>query len=301
MSAGRFAPSPSGDMHIGNLRTAALAWVWARRSSRRFVLRIEDIDRVREGAAARQVEHLKLLGLDWDGEVLMQSSRRFAHLQALSKLRASGHLFECFCSRREIAAATRAPHTPAGFYPGTCRDLSSSERAQARARLAALGRAPAWRLLPDVDSWAVVDDLHGEVVEPIDCVVLQRGDGAVAYNLAVVVDDAFQGVDQVVRGDDLLFTAPTQAYLASLLGLPAPSYVHVPLVLNAEGARLAKRDGAVTLPQLLDAGWSLEKVWSVLAASVGAGEDVADAAGFAAVFDPATMPREPWVFTPPSA
>ena len=301
MSAGRFAPSPSGDMHIGNLRTAALAWVWARRSGRDFVLRVEDIDRVQPGAADRQVEHLELLGLDWDGPVLMQSSRRREHLAALAQLQAAGRLFECYCSRRDIAAAARAPHTPPGFYPGTCLHLSAAQRQAQRQRLADLGRAPALRLRPAVESWSATDELHGQVSEPIDCVVLQRGDGAVAYNLAVVVDDAFQGVDQVVRGDDLLFTAPTQAYLARELGLPEPTYAHVPLVLNTEGARLAKRDGAVTLPQLLAAGWTLVRVWREMAASVGIDEDVDSAGEFLQAFEVARMPREPWVFIPPAA
>ena len=157
------------------------------------------------------------------------------------------------------------------------------------------------RLRPAVESWSATDELHGQVNEPIDCVVLQRGDGAVAYNLAVVVDDAFQGVDQVVRGDDLLFTAPTQAYLACELGLPEPTYAHVPLVLNTEGARLAKRDGAVTLPQLLAAGWTLVRVWREMAASVGIDEDVDSAGEFLQAFEVARMPREPWVFIPPAA
>lgn len=301
MSAGRFAPSPSGDMHIGNLRTAALAWTWARRSGRDFVVRIEDIDRVQPGAGERQIEHLRQLGLDWKDPVLWQSTRRRAHEDALAHLQSAGLLFECYCSRREIAAAARAPHTPPGFYPGTCLHLSSAQRASERQRLAALGRAPALRLRPAVTTWEAADALHGTVSEPIDCVVLQRGDGAVAYNLAVVVDDAFQQVDQVVRGDDLLFTAPTQAYLAHELGLPTPSYVHVPLVLNTRGVRLAKRDGAVTLPQLLHAGWTVAQVWQTLAASVGIAGEATSAEQFARAFKPCDLPRQPWVFTPPDA
>lgn len=296
-SAGRFAPSPSGDMHIGNLRTAVLAWMWARRSGRDFVLRIEDIDRVKEGAAGRQIEDLETLGLDWDGEVLFQSTRHEAHLEAIEKLRNSGLLFECYCSRKDIAQAASAPHVKPGTYPGTCRNLTEEQRIHERERLAKQGRKPAWRLDPKVDEWSVHDDLFGTVTEPIDCVVLQRGDGTIAYNLVVVVDDAYQNVDQVVRADDLLTQAPAQAYIAHELGLPEPTYAHVPLAVNEDGARLAKRDGAVTLRQLMELGWSTEDVISAISESLGF--EASTVQELLEVFDPGQMNREQWVFTPP--
>lgn len=297
MFAGRYAPSPSGDLHIGNLRTALLAWAWARQSGRKFVMRVEDIDRVQDGAASRQLEDLSRVGIDWDGDVLFQSSRRDAHERALNKLADAGLLFECFCSRREIAEAASAPHGGPRAYPGTCRDLSESRRAQRRAEIAEQGRKPALRLNPRVKQWSVKDDLCGAVTQMIDCVVLQRGDGTLAYNLVVVVDDAFQGVDQVVRADDLLFTAPTQAYIAYELGLQEPTYAHVPLVVNEKGDRLAKRDGAVTLRDLFAVGWDTERVMREMTRSLGCEAPTAN--DFLCRFDPTSMSRDPWVFTPP--
>ncbi|HHT40549.1 MAG TPA: tRNA glutamyl-Q(34) synthetase GluQRS [Actinomyces sp.] len=295
--AGRFAPSPSGDMHIGNLRTAVLAWIWARRTGRDFVMRIEDIDRVKEGAAERQLEDMRTLGLDWDGEALYQTTRHEAHAEAIEKLKARGLLFECYCSRKDIQEAASAPHVKPGTYPGTCRNLTEDQRRHERARLAKHGRSPALRLNPNVDSWTVTDELFGSVTEPIDAVVLQRGDGTIAYNLCVVVDDAYQGVDQVVRADDLLSSAPTQAYIANVLGLPEPTYVHVPLVVNEDGARLAKRDGAVTLRQLREAGWSVADVVGAISKSLGF--EARTVTELLEVFDPKKMNREQWVFVPP--
>lgn len=300
VGVGRFAPSPSGDLHIGNLRTAILAWIWAKRSGRDFVIRVEDIDRVKLGAAEHQLADLARIGLDWCSPVLFQSSRDEAHRQALAKLEATGLVFECFCSRKDIAAASQAPHARPGCYPGTCLGLSQAEREAKRQALAADGRMPALRLLPAVKTWQVVDFFAGQVIEPIDYPVLRRSDGKIAYNLAVVVDDAFQQVDQVVRADDLLFSAPTQSYLASVLGFAQAEYVHVPLVVNQNMDRLAKRDGAVTLTQLIDAGWSVGDVVSQIGASLGItnpGRTVTELAG---QFDPALMPREPWIFTPPA-
>ena len=296
MAAGRFAPSPSGDMHIGNLRTALLAWAWARQSGRDFVLRVEDIDRVKQGAAQRQIEDLATLGIDWDDDVLFQSTRRPAHEAAIAQLHEAGLLFECYCSRRDIKEAASAPHVRPGSYPGTCRNLLPAERERRRAELAGVGRRPALRLNPTVDVWSVEDDLFGTVTEPIDCVVLQRGDGTLAYNLVVVVDDAFQGVDQVVRADDLLSSAPAQAYIAHALGLAQPRYAHVPLVINEAGDRLAKRDGAVTLREFLDLGWTVADVVGKIAGSLGF--EARSAEQFLDVFDQRKMVRTPWVFSP---
>lgn len=294
VGAGRYAPSPSGDLHLGNLRTAVLTWALARGSSRAFHLRIEDLDRVREGAEQRQLEDLAALGLDWDGEVVRQSERGAAHRAALETLTAQGLVYECYCTRREILEAPSAPHAPPGAYPGTCRDLAPAAREVGRERMRALRREPALRLRAGTDAWSVQDLWAGDVDGTVDDLVLRRGDGVVAYNLAVVVDDAAAGVDQVVRADDLLSSAPRQAYLAHLLGLPAPSYAHVPLAVNARGERLAKRDGAVTLRDRLDRGESTAQVMGRIGDSLGL-PDCRSAADVLARWDPASLVREPWV------
>lgn len=287
MTAGRFAPSPSGDLHVGNLRTALLAWLFARTSGRDFLLRIEDLDRVRPGAEERQLRDLRALGIDWDGPLIRQSDRQPLYAGAVAQLADAGLVYECFCSRKEIHEAPSAPHHPPGAYPGTCRDLSEAQREERRA-----GRPAALRLRAVIGSHTVTDLLHGRVEGAVDDIVLVRNDGVPAYNLAVVVDDAAQGIDQIVRGDDLLSSAPRQAYLASLLGYAQPTYAHVPLVLNAEGKRLAKRDGAVTLDDLADKGLDAEAVRELLLTSLGL------AASYD--FDPTKLPREPWIFVPPT-
>ncbi|ATG50367.1 tRNA glutamyl-Q(34) synthetase GluQRS [Brachybacterium vulturis] len=291
--AGRYAPSPSGDLHLGNLRTALLAWVLARRSGRAFHLRVEDLDRVREGAEQRQLEDLAALGLDWDGEVVRQSERGEAFTAAIGVLEAQGRVFECYCTRREILEAPSAPHAPPGAYPGTCRDLSPAAREQGRGRMRELRREPALRLRAEVPSWQVRDRWAGEVTGTVDDLVLRRGDGVVAYNLAVVVDDAAAGVDQVVRADDLLSSAPRQAHLAHLLGLPEPGYAHVPLAVSTAGARLAKRDGAVTLRDRLERGESAAAVVERIGRSLGL-EGCRSARDVLERWDPATLPRHPW-------
>ncbi|EME19399.1 tRNA glutamyl-Q(34) synthetase GluQRS [Rhodococcus triatomae] len=293
--AGRFAPSPSGDLHLGNLRTALLAWLFARTTGRSFLMRVEDLDRVRPGAEERQLADLAAIGLDWDGDVVRQSERLPRYAAALDTLVAAGLTYECFCTRREIQQAATAPHGPDGHYPGTCRNLTDEQRRAKRDS----GRPPAIRLRAGVTDFTVDDLLHGRHTGLVDDVVLRRGDGIPAYNLAVVVDDAAQGVDQVVRGDDLLGSAPRQAYLASLLGLPVPVYAHVPLALNAEGARLAKRDGAVTLADQAALGLGPDAVRAVLAMSLGMAEpgEIPSTAELLARFDPGTLPRTPWVFT----
>lgn len=302
--SGRYAPSPSGDLHLGNLRTAMLAWLFARSTGRRFLMRIEDLDRARDaGAAERQLADLAALGLDWDGEPVRQTERAAEHEAAIARLDAAGLVYECTCTRREIAEAPTAPHDPPGAYPGTCRDRDEAERAAAREAI--LPRLPALRLrVPEAEREQAFDDLLlGRVSGAGDDLVLRRGDGAIAYNLAVVVDDAAMGVDQVVRGDDLASSTPRQVLLQRLLGLPAPpamEYAHVPLVLGPTGARLAKRDGAVTLSDLAAAGVEPARVRSLLAASLGLAAP-AERVGMAellARFDPAALPREPWVWRP---
>jgi len=288
-TAGRFAPSPSGELHVGNLRTAILAWLFARSTGRRFLMRVEDLDRARAGAEAEQLRDLAAIGVSWDGGVVRQTDREHLYAEAIERLAASGLTYECFCTRREIQEAPSAPHAPQGAYPGTCRNLSEAERAGKRAV-----RPAAVRLRAAVAEATVRDVLHGSFTGVVDDFVLRRNDGVTAYNLAVVVDDAAQGVDQVVRGDDLLPSTPRQAYLATLLDIPVPEYAHVPLVVNADGARLAKRDGAVTLADLAAAGVPVDRVRDALLASLGLPAGSLDHA--LAAFDPAALPREPWVW-----
>jgi glutamyl-tRNA synthetase len=288
-TAGRFAPSPSGELHVGNLRTAILAWLFARSTGRRFLLRVEDLDRARAGAEAEQLRDLAAIGVSWDGGVVRQTDREPVYAAAIQRLTDAGRSYECFCTRREIQEAPSAPHAPQGAYPGTCRNLGDAERAARRAV-----RPAALRLRADVAEATVYDVLHGSFTGVVDDFVLRRNDGVTAYNLAVVVDDAAQGIDQVVRGDDLLPSTPRQAYLASLLDIPVPEYAHVPLVLNADGARLAKRDGAVTLADLAAVGVSVDRVRDTLLASLGLPPGPLEQALTA--FDSAALPREAWVW-----
>ena len=297
--AGRYAPSPSGDLHFGNLRTAVLAWLFARQSGRNFYLRVEDIDSERSSteSAQRQVEDLEALGLDFDPPVMYQHDRGKAYADALARL----DTYECYCTRRDIREAASAPHAQPGMYPGTCRDLTDEQRAYRRSELHAEGRLPAIRLRAHARDWTVQDYFQGACTGAVDDVILKRGGrtdqaqaGDWAYNLAVVVDDGYQGIDQVVRGDDLLFSAPAQAYLAHELGLAQPEYVHVPLVVNDEGRRLAKRDGAVTLREMLER-MPVEAVVGEIAASVGY-PGATTVTELLDIFDPSKMPREPWVW-----
>ena len=289
-SAGRFAPSPSGELHVGNLRTAIIAWLFARSTGRRFLLRVEDLDRARAGAEAVQLRDLAAIGLTWDGEVVRQTDRGPVYDQAIARLEEAGLTYECFCTRREIQEAPSAPHAPQGAYPGTCRNLDQAELEFMRSI-----RPAAIRLRAGLHEYTVQDVLHGQFTGMVDDFVLRRNDGVTAYNLAVVVDDAEQGIDQVVRGDDLLPSTPRQAYLAALLNIPVPEYAHVPLVVNRDGARLAKRDGAVTLADLAQAGMAVDAVRGRLLASLGLAAGNLDQALQA--FDPARLPREPWVWT----
>ncbi|WP_461188244.1 tRNA glutamyl-Q(34) synthetase GluQRS [Arthrobacter sp. Z4-13] len=289
-SAGRFAPSPSGELHVGNLRTAVLAWLFARSSGRKFLLRVEDLDRARSGAEAEQLRDLAAIGVTWDGEVVRQTARGTLYAAAIARLEAAGLTYECFCTRREIQEAPSAPHAPQGSYPGTCRNLDPAELEFKRST-----RPAAVRLRTDVAEYTVHDVLRGTYTGVVDDFVLRRNDGVTAYNLAVVVDDAQQGIDQVVRGDDLLPSTPRQAFLASLLNIPIPEYAHVPLVVNADGVRLAKRDGAVTLRDLAEAGSSGAAVRDRLLESLGLPAGPLQRAMDA--FDPAAVPREPWVWS----
>ena len=287
--AGRFAPSPSGELHVGNLRTAMLAWLFARSTARDFLLRVEDLDRARAGAEAEQLRDLAAVGITWDGAVVHQTDRGEVYNGAIARLAGAGLTYECFCTRREIQEAPSAPHAPQGAYPGTCRNLDPAELEFKRST-----RPAAIRLRAGVTEYTVNDLLHGKYAGTVDDFVLRRNDGVVAYNLAVVVDDAAQGIDQVVRGDDLLPSTPRQAYLASLLDMPLPEYIHVPLVVNSDGVRLAKRDGAVTLGDLAHAGTPVSEVRDRLLESLGLPPGTLEQA--LAAFRPEKLPREAWVW-----
>ena len=300
VAAGRFAPSPTGELHLGNLRTALVAWLCARSTGSRFVLRFEDLDRVtsRPEFVVSQTEDLRALGLDWDDEPLVQSTRFDAHHEAIDRLIANGHTYECFCTRREIAEATQAPNGPStvGPYPGRCRLLTEYQRADYRAA----GRVPAVRLRSPCATASVFDRLQGPSIFPVDDVVLRRNDGVPAYNLAVVVDDAFQRVEEVVRADDLLPSAAPQQIIARLLDLPPILYVHVPLAVNAAGQRLAKRDGAVTIRQLAAQGISGAQALAMLARSLDlcAPRETPTLDQLLQRVSVDALPRQPWVAVP---
>lgn len=249
VAVGRFAPTPSGRMHLGNVFSLLMAWLGARSAGGGVVLRIEDLDpRARgEGAVDLLLDDLEWLGLTWDEGPFRQSDRTGRYEEALSRLRDAGLTYPCFCTRAELHAAT-APHASDGtyVYQGTCRDLSPDEVA-ARSRL----RPPATRLrVPEAGSPDAVVRFRDLVAGPREedlaraCgdFVVRRSDGVFAYQLAVVVDDAEMGVGQVVRGRDLMGSVARQAYLQDLLGYPRPDYAHVPLLVAADGRRLAKRD-----------------------------------------------------------
>jgi glutamyl-tRNA synthetase len=266
---GRFAPSPTGTLHLGNLRTALLAWLYARAQGARFLVRVEDLDagRVRPHFEAEQLDDLRTLGLDWDGPVVRQSERLHRYESALAGLDADGATYPCWCTRAEIREASSAPHgpLPEGHYPGTCRRLTAAQRAEREAS----GRPPALRVDAGAARIAFTDRIHGPQEGVVDDFVVRRNDGAFAYNLAVVVDDGAQSVGEIVRGDDLLDSTPRQLWLAERLERDAPSFAHVPLVLGGDGARLAKRHGAVTLADRLELGESAAAIRARLAASVG--------------------------------
>jgi glutamyl-tRNA synthetase len=278
---GRFAPSPTGVLHLGNLRTALLAWLFARSARSEFLVRMEDLDtgRVRPGYAEQQLEDLAAIGIDWDGEVVYQSQRLALYEDAIAAL--GDRVYECYCTRAEIREAASAPHgpLPEGAYPGTCLRLTAAELAEKRAS----GRAPALRIRADAAEVSFEDRLHGHVEGVVDDFVVRRNDGAVAYNLAVVVDDDAQGIAEVVRGDDLLDTTPRQLFLADALGLARPVYAHVPLVLGADGSRLAKRHGDVTLREVPP---DRARAWMYETLGLAEG----------GTFTPDLLPREPTVF-----
>lgn len=301
VTTGRFAPSPTGPLHLGNLRTAVLAWCFARHEGGRFVLRMEDL--TTQTAADHedgQLADLAALGLDHDGPVRRASECTAAHDAAIAELEEAGLTYPCFCSRREIREAAAAPHGTGleGAYPGTCATLSPDEVAS---RLEHRPH-PALRLRAAGREVAVTDRILGGIGAEVDDFVLRRGDGVAAYNLSVVVDDAEQGVDQVVRGDDLAPTTSRQVLLHELLGLSVPAYAHVPLVVGPDGERLSKRHGSVSLGDLARAGIGAAEVLGLIAESLGlaAPGEKPTAAQILDRFDPEAVPSGTWEFAPPA-
>ena len=276
---GRFAPSPTGELHLGGARTALAAWLAARAAGGALLLRVEDLDapRVVHGAEARIREDLAWLGLDWDEgpEVggphapYQQSLRLARYDAAVERLLASGRAFHCWCSRAEVARAAAAPHGPADDgprYPGTCRDRTTPGPRD---------RRPSVRLRVDGERVTFTDGVHGPRVEDVAATVgdfvIRRADGIPAYQLAVVVDDAAMGISDVVRGDDLLGSTARQLFLYRALDLSPPRFAHVPLVLGPDGARLSKRHGAIAVRAFGQRGLSPGRVVGLLAATLGLG------------------------------
>lgn len=303
MSTGRFAPSPTATLHLGNLRTALVAFAAARSAGSRFLLRIEDMDRsaCRPEHEASAVADLDALGLRHDGAIVRQSERGELHATAIDRLVAEDRTYPCYCTRREVLAEAQAsvaaPHGRApGAYVGTCSTLDRRGRAAREAE----GRRPSLRLRAGAEVVTFVDRLAGSRTAEVDDFIIRRADGTPAYNLAVVVDDAQQGVGEVVRGDDLLDTTPRQILLARMLGVDVPSYLHVPLVLGPDGERLAKRHGSVTLADQLAFGRSIPEVVSTFARSLGLAEpeETVSVDDVVARFDVARFPHDPWRLRP---
>jgi glutamyl-Q tRNA(Asp) synthetase len=254
----RFAPSPSGRLHLGHAFSAALGHQRARDRGGRFRLRIEDLDqgRCRPEFIDGIYEDLRWLGLDWDGEPLIQSERTEAYAAALEDLRERGLVYPCFCTRADIAQSLTAPHGDAATgYPGTCRGLPDD--LERRASTPHSWRLDSAKALTEggLPSWTEDDGraFHGRA-EDIGDAILARKDAPASYHLSCVVDDAASGVTLVVRGADLRPSTPVQRLLQSLLGLPEPTYLHHPLITHEDGRRLAKRDQAPTLAAMRDAG-----------------------------------------------
>jgi len=282
MRRGRFAPTPSGELHIGNARTALLAWLQMRSCGGAFVLRMEDIDlqRSKPAYAAQILDDLRWLGLDWDEgpdaggpyAPYTQSERLDRYEEALAHLEAAGHLYPCFCSRAKLLAVAGAPHGLASegpAYAGTCRGLTAAERSERAAR-----KSPSLRFAIPLDaeggpaSVRYTDLAAGEMTFPCGAggdFVVKRADGMYSYQLAVVVDDAAMGITDVLRGRDLLDSTPRQLLLYGALGLQAPSFAHVPLLVGPDGRRLAKRRPMQALADLRRAGVRPEAVVGLLA------------------------------------
>ena len=294
---GRWAPSPTGEFHVGNLRTALLAWLCARSGGAKLLWRFEELDGAgREDYYDHQLRDFERIGLNWDGEIFRQSERLHLYRDAIEDLKRQGLTYRCWCTRREVREAAVAPHShlPEGAYSGKCRQLTARETSENERS----GRNPAIRIVSESQLIKVDDRQLGSFEGSVDDFVLCRGDLTPSYNLAAVIDDADMGVTEVVRGDDLLPTTPRQMYLFDLLGLEPPSYAHVPLVLTHSGDRLAKRDGAVTLDDRLALGESELDVLNYLLSSLELRNigSLGELDQIARYFDPSALPTSPWIF-----
>jgi glutamyl-tRNA synthetase len=300
---GRYAPSPTGALHLGNLRTALAAWLDARSRRGRFLLRVEDLDtpRVRPGCAGQQLADLRAIGIDWDDEPWVQSRRAAEYARWFDRLPAPDRVYRCFCSRRDVQEALSAPHADPGRtgYPNTCRALDHA----AAGERAASGAQHCWRLRVPDEPVVVHDRLAGELAfdlgrEGGDFVV-RRADGLFAYQFACALDDALSGVTDVVRGADLLDSAARQTVVLESLGLAVPVYAHLPLMRGPDGRRLSKRDGDDDLRALAARGLDATGVAAYLGWTLGAcarGERAAPAA-MVARFDPDKIPRHEFTVT----
>jgi glutamyl-tRNA synthetase len=313
---GRYAPSPSGELHLGNLRTALLAWLFARHAGDAFVLRVEDLDRprMRPGATERMLTDLRWLGLDWDEgpdiggpyAPYLQSERIAIYEAYLRRLVDTGLVYPCYCSRADVLRAASAPHGPQSEgprYPGTCRTLTRQQR-QERERQ---GRPPSLRFCAPAAPISFTDLLAGpqsqRVSAEVGDFIVRRADGIFAYQFAVVVDDALMGITQVVRGADLLHSTARQIALFQALGFSPPRYAHVPLLVDATGQRLAKRAASLGLEPLRAQRFTPEQVVGLLASSAGlcpAGTAL-HPRDLLARFDPQRLSRMPFVLRTPDA
>jgi glutamyl-tRNA synthetase len=254
---GRYAPSPTGALHLGNLRTALVAWLSARSQNGQFLLRMEDLDtpRVVPGSADQILQDLEWLGLDWDGPVMYQSKRIEAYQQAMDDLSQQNLVYPCFCSRKDIQQASSAPHGNTSAYAGTCRGFNVEQRRQK-----AQHKNPSYRVIAS-------DELQSEVGD----FVIKRADGLFAYQLSVVVDDLEQGVTEVVRGADLISSTSRQLYLAHQLQPKQKpiNYFHAPLMLDKQGRRMSKRDGSESLSSWRGTGKNAPELLAHFAKSLG--------------------------------
>lgn len=265
---GRFAPTPSGRMHLGNVFAALIAWLSVRSRDGEMVLRMEDLDTQRTSAEFAEIlrDDLRWLGLTWDRETPAQSQRSAVYDKYFEILREKGLLYPCYCTRSQLHSVN-APHLSDGtyVYPGTCRNLTEGERA-------AFHRAPAWRVVVPDRVWTVEDRIQGtyrcNLATECGDMVVRRADGVYVYQLAVTVDDGEAGVTEVVRGMDLLSSAPRQMYLQELFGFPHPEYAHVPMLLAPDGRRLSKRDRDLDLG-ILRQRLTREELLGVLAFAAG--------------------------------
>ncbi len=295
---GRFAPSPTGPLHLGSLVAAVGSWLFARQANGRWLVRMENLDspRVVPGSAGEILEALRRYGLEWDDEVVFQSTRIVLYERALEELRRKGAVFDCACSRADLQ---RAPSAPAAgdpvdaerVYPGTCRDGLPAGRTARSVRF----RAPAGVIAFEDTILGPVDE---DVAERTGDFVIKRADGVFAYQLAVVVDDAEQGVTEVVRGSDLLTSTARQIALQRALGYPAPRYAHLPLIVGADGSKLGKRDGSLPLPALDERriGETLALALRMLGVNVAASAPRAMLEEALRRFDAASIPKVPQSF-----